>query len=234
MQTKILYEDKDILVVHKPAGLAVQTAHIRQQDVESELKNYLAGGGKAPYLGVIHRLDQPVEGLLVFAKNGKAAAALSKELQDKIFCKEYLAAVCGNPAQEEEELVNYLLKEKGRAVVLNADESIPNKEAKRAVLRYRVEERSVTAAGEISLLRIWLETGRFHQIRAQLSHAGIPILGDSKYENGASGKIAEALGIRHTALCACRLMFSHPMSGKEMEYTVNPENPAFSFFHTDK
>lgn len=233
MQTKILYEDKDILVVHKPAGLAVQTAHIGQPDVESELKNYLAGQGKPPYLGIIHRLDQPVEGLLVFAKNENAAAVLSKELQDKNFCKEYLAVVCGNPKSEGQELTNYLLKKTGRAVVLDEGQSIP-KEAKRAVLRYRVEERNVTAAGEISLLRIWLETGRFHQIRAQLSHAGFPILGDSKYENGTSGKIAEALGIRHTALCACRLVFRHPIGGKEMEYTVNPENPAFSFFNRDK
>ena len=233
MQAKILYEDTDILVVHKPAGLAVQTAHIGQQDVESELKNYLAGQGPAPYLGMIHRLDQPVEGLLVFAKNGKSAAALSKQLQSRNFCKEYLAAVCGSPKPAESELTDYLLKEKGRALVSDAGQSIP-KEAKRAVLRYRVEERSVTAAGEISLLRVWLETGRFHQIRAQLSHAGFPILGDNKYGNEASGQVSGALGIRHTALCACRLTFSHPVSGQELEYTVNPENIAFSFFHTDK
>lgn len=233
MQTKILYEDKDILVVHKPAGLAVQTAHIGQQDVESELKNYLAGQNAPPYLGIIHRLDQPVEGLLVFAKNGRAAAALSKELQSRNFCKEYLAVVCGSPKPEEKELLDYLLKQQGRALVLNEGQSIP-KEAKRAVLRYKVEKRRESAAGEIALLRVWLETGRFHQIRAQLSYAGFPILGDSKYGNEASGQAAGMLGIKHTALCACRLLFCHPVNGKEMEYTVNPENPAFSFFDTDK
>lgn len=233
MQTKILYEDKDILMVHKPAGLAVQTAHIGQPDVESELKNYLAGQGVTPYLGIIHRLDQPVEGLLVFAKNGRAAAALSKDVQSRNFCKEYLAVVCGSPAQEEGELVNDLLKEKGRAIVLKAGQNVP-KEAKWAVLQYKVEERRITAAGEISLLRVWLETGRFHQIRAQLSHAGFPILGDNKYGNEASVKVSGALGIRHTALCAYRLTFRHPANGQELEYTVNPENSAFSFFHPNK
>lgn len=233
MRTKILYEDEDILVVHKPAGLAVQTAHIGQLDVESELKNYLAGQGIAPYLGIVHRLDQPVEGILVFAKTKKAAADLNRQLQSGDFCKEYLAVVCGSPADKERELIHYLLKDKSRALILETNKSIP-KDAKRAVLHYRVEAQSKTAAGEISLLRIWLETGRFHQIRAQLSHAGFPILGDGKYGSEVSGQISGALGIRHTALCACRLCFYHPASGKEIEYTVYPGNPAFSFFDSDK
>ncbi len=83
MKTTILYEDSDMLVCHKPAGIAVQTASIGQQDVVSELKNYLAGkGDKNPYVGVVHRLDQPVEGVLVFGKNPKATASLSAQIQD--------------------------------------------------------------------------------------------------------------------------------------------------------
>lgn len=231
MQTKILYEDGDVLIVHKPAGLAVQTAHVGQQDVESELKNYLMVQSvkAAPYLGIVHRLDQPVEGVLVFAKTRKAAAELSRQLQSNAFCKEYLAVVCGSPAREKKELTHYLLKEKGRAIVFEPEENLPA-EAKRAVLHYEAEQKRETAAGEISLLRIRLETGRFHQIRAQLSHAGLPILGDSKYGSEGSGQMSDKLGIRHTALCACKLCFRHPTRGGEMEYTVNPENPAFSFF----
>ncbi|MCH5274853.1 MAG: RluA family pseudouridine synthase [Lachnospiraceae bacterium] len=235
MRIKILYEDEDILVVHKPAGLAVQTAHVGQQDVESELKNYLISGATkaSPYVGIIHRLDQPVEGLLVFAKTRAAAADLNRQLQHNAFCKEYLAVVCGKPADTERELMNYLLKDKGRALVFEQKDKLPA-EAKQAVLHYQMERERETAAGMISLLRIKLETGRFHQIRAQLSHAGFPILGDSKYGSEISGQMSGTLGIRHTALCACRLRFYHPASGQEMEYTVHPDNPAFSFFDTDK
>lgn len=233
MRTKILYEDKDVLVVYKPAGLAVQTAHVGQQDVESDLKNYLTGQQGSPYVGIVHRLDQPVEGLLVFAKTREAAADLNRQLQNGDFCKEYLAVVCGKPTREEEELVNFLLKEKGRAYVFGQAGN-PPKDAKRAVLHYKVEAQNKTAAGELSLLRVRLETGRFHQIRAQLSHAGVPILGDSKYSSEASGQMSSELGIRHTALCACKLCFRHPGNGEEMEYTVNPENPAFSFFELEK
>ncbi len=239
MRAEILYEDKDILVVKKPAGLAVQTARIGSPDMESELKNHLAleagregnGREKAPYLGVVHRLDQPVEGVLVFAKNKNAAAGLSKQLQEGNFCKEYLAVVAGCPAKAEDVLEDYLIKTGSRAQVcaLGPDGTLPG-EAQRARLCYRVEQRADTGAGELALLRIELETGRFHQIRAQLSHRGFPILGDAKYQDDRAAKMAAALGIRFAALCAVRLNFLHPGNGRKLEYTVSPENPAFSFF----
>lgn len=239
MRAEILYEDKDILVARKPAGLAVQSARVGSQDMESELKNYLArhsgdgrmGRTETPYLGIVHRLDQPVEGVLVFGRNKKAAAALSSQIRNRIFCKEYLAVVTGCPAKEEGVLENLLVKEGGRAKVYAArpEGKIPEG-ARTARLSYRTEQRAKTAAGEISLIRIWLETGRFHQIRAQFACAGFPILGDAGYGNGQSARMAEELGIRFTALCACRLRFCHPEDGRELEYTVAPENPAFSFF----
>ena len=120
MRTEILYEDKSIMVVRKPAGLAVQSAGIGQPDVVSELKSYLAklpdagrpGPGKGePYLGIVHRLDQPVEGLLVFAKDKKAAAALSKQLTEGALNKHYYAVLCGYPDCPEGDLVDYLRKE---------------------------------------------------------------------------------------------------------------------------
>lgn len=271
MQTKILYEDKDIIVVHKPAGIAVQTARIGQADVVSELKNYLAKSGRQGdvcdgmrksgnraatgskqqvYLGVIHRLDQPVEGVLVFAKNQKAAAGLSKQLTEDDFCKEYIAIVCGQTPDSRQELVDYLAKEDGQAVVYEKDaesgalrrlavgdqvttatHEMANDKLvapKKAVLHYERLSEKVSPHGTISLLKVQLQTGRFHQIRAQLSHAGTPILGDVKYGSAESVEVSKRLGIRNTALCACRLTFAHPVTGQKMEYTVTPANRAFA------
>ncbi|MCI9338019.1 MAG: RluA family pseudouridine synthase [Lachnospiraceae bacterium] len=117
--SQILYEDEAIIVVRKSAGIAVQTARLGQQDVVSELKNYLCrggGGGRGePYLGVIHRLDQPVEGILVFAKTKACAAFLTAQLQkqgdESAFCKGYYAVLCGIPDKREGRLSDYLYKQ---------------------------------------------------------------------------------------------------------------------------
>ena len=234
MQPKILYEDEDILVVRKPAGIAVQTGHIGQQDVESELKNYLAkafgGIGGSPYLGVIHRLDQPVEGLLVFAKNKKAAASLSAQLSAGDFCKEYMAVVWGGPdtAHKEGTLVNYLTKAGNRALI---QETPGSADAKRAVLHYTKLAHAVVEGEAISLLCVRLETGRFHQIRAQLSHADMPILGDRAYGSPISQAFSGNVGINRPALCAGHLVFRHPTTDVEMEYQTDSDNPAFTYFN---
>mgnify|MGYP000868870819 FL=1 len=226
MRTKILYEDENLIVAHKPPGIGVQTAHIGQQDMVSELKNYLAQ--KQPYLGVIHRLDQPVEGILVFAKTKKVAADLSQQIKGMDFNKEYIAVVCGKPPSGKKRLVDYLEKCGSKAKVHDqADEN----NAKRAALQYEVISQKETEKGSISLLRILLETGRFHQIRAQLSHSGHPILGDSKYANSESRIISEELNIRNVALCANKLAFMHPISKKKMEYNTSPDNPVFKYFN---
>ena len=113
MKTRIIYEDDDVLVIRKPAGLATQTAKIGQPDVVSELKNYLSGSA---YIGVVHRLDQPVEGLLVFAKNKKSAAELTRQLQDKSgqssLNKHYYAVFCGKPEKPQGEFVDFIVKKK--------------------------------------------------------------------------------------------------------------------------
>lgn len=219
MRSKIIYEDNDIIVIQKPAGIAVQTAQVGRIDVVSELKNYL---GKNPYLGIIHRLDQPVEGLLVFAKNPKAAANLSAQLTKEDFCKEYLAVVCGKPLSDNGELVDYLIKEGPVARVCE--------EGKRAALHYERKETKEIAGEEISLLKIKLETGRFHQIRVQLSHAGYPILGDAKYGSEKSRQVSAEAGVRNTALCAYRLCFKHPVQKKMLEYAITPQGEAFTNF----
>lgn len=247
MKTKILYEDSDLLVIYKSAGIATQTAKVGQADVVSELTNYLAKsrmdkakGGSVPFVGVVHRLDQPVEGVLVFGKHKKATAELNKQLTDGSLKKHYLAAVCGKPREENEKLVDYMIKDKdGNAKIVR--ESHP--EAKKAVLEYQLIGTNSMHVGarqevedlwnrelEVSLLKVYLKTGRFHQIRAQLSHIGCPLLGDQRYGNKTSELISDSLNIRYTALCAYHLEFIHPMSGKKMEYTVTPENRAFAIF----
>ena len=112
MQLEIIYEDKDILVCFKPAGVATQTASFSSQDMVSILKNYLAKQTKEkdPYVGVIHRLDQPVSGLLVFAKNQKAAASLSKQIQDGNANKDYIACCSGILENKSGTLMHYIKK----------------------------------------------------------------------------------------------------------------------------
>jgi 23S rRNA pseudouridine1911/1915/1917 synthase len=184
------------------------------------LKKYLAVKGtgakgtqnSALYLGIIHRLDQPVEGLLVFAKTKAAAAHLTKQLESGSLNKQYYATVCGKPQAQEGELVDYLLKEGNLAKIVS--QGTP--QAKRAVLQYRVLE-----SGDISRLDIHIDTGRFHQIRAQLAHAGWPILGDSKYGTPQSQEISRQQGIRNVALFAYKLEFIHPKTGKKCEYNIS-------------
>lgn len=240
MQTQIVYEDEVVLVIRKPAGLATESAGIGQKDVVSELKNYVAkkNPGKMPYLGVVHRLDQPVEGLLVFAKTKKAAENLTAQLGKGTLKKEYLAVVCGKVSENTGRLVDYLAKEKGMAVVKNAADAKTEKDvdaqagkaadpqAKKAVLTYAKKAEN----GRFTLLAVQIETGRFHQIRAQLSHAGFPILGDEKYGSEESKELSREKKIRFTALCAASLSFRHPVTGKIMAFTQAPQNPAFAEF----
>jgi len=226
MQCEIVYEDQEILVIHKPSGLATQSAGVGQMDVVSELKAYLSRQmdkqeKKPPYLGIIHRLDQPVEGLLVFAKTTSSAAALTKQLGSGELNKQYLAVVLGRP-DEDACLTDYLRKDKDRAqVVTEQQEKYPD--AKVATLRYKVLKTAESFLHtEISLLRVQIETGRFHQIRAQLSHAGYPILGDRKYAVSQSMELSKALQIQSVLLCADKLQIIHPGNRKKMEWTISP------------
>lgn len=236
MQTQIVYEDEAVLVIRKPAGLATESAGIGQKDVVSELKNYVAKKnlGKMPYLGIVHRLDQPVEGLLVFAKTKKAAENLTAQLGKGTLKKEYLAVVCGKVPENTGRLVDYLAKEKGMAVVKNAADAKTEKDvdaqAKKAVLTYTKKAETE----KFTLLAVQIETGRFHQIRAQLSHAGFPILGDEKYGSEESKELSREKKIRFAALCAASLSFRHPVTGKTMAFTQTPQNPAFADFAAEE
>lgn len=217
MKTVIQYEDQDILVCKKPAGLAVQSARASEMDMESELRNYLHGGG----LYVVHRLDQPVEGLLVFAKSSAMAAKLNVQMKNGTMKKYYRALACGKMPQTEGEWIDEIVK-KGNGVgeVVTRRGGDASAEAKRAVLSYQVE--SYDADINVSNVKICLQTGRFHQIRLQFSHAGHPLVGDRKYGDENAKRIAEDLGIASVALCAERLCFRHPRTGKQMDFSVTP------------
>ena len=226
IQDCILYEDKDILVCHKPAGVAVQSARFGMADMESSFKNHLAlkTPGKMPYLGIIHRLDQPVEGVLVFAKTPKAAAELNRQIASKTVTKEYLAVTAQMPEEKQGHLEDYLKKDNRTNSSSVVTPKTPG--AKKASLDYSIQEEikdERTVTGKRILVKIILDTGRHHQIRVQLSHEGLPLLGDRKYN--PSGEKGTSLG-----LCSSCLEFKHPRTGKMMKFETEPQGSAFLDF----
>lgn len=228
---KIIYEDEKIIVVHKDAGEPTQTARGLVPDLVSKIKVYLSknrGQKGEPYVGVVHRLDQPVEGLLVFAKDKNCAAALSRQVNNDLMNKIYTATVEGVILEESEKVVvDYMYKDSkdNKAIVVSEKEngnscqknnkksenSADNREIKRAELSFGVI--STDSNKDESVLRIHLKTGRFHQIRAQLSHMGHPIAGDVKY--GAKKRAAKGIG-----LVASEIEFIHPVTKKQMHFEI--------------
>lgn len=232
MLKNIVFEDEHIIVAYKPAGIATQTARLGQQDMVSELKNYLAKkpenkGKGVPYLGLVHRLDQPVAGILAFAKTKQAAASLSKQITDGTFHKYYYALVFGGTPKEQDILEDYLSKDSKTNMSNVVSKAHPD--AKCAKLHYQWKETLmvVEEAAEASLVEVELFTGRHHQIRVQMAHAGMPLLGDSKYGTEASKEFSKNIGCRNVALCACRLVFQHPKTGKLIDFTKKPEDEIF-------
>lgn len=214
MDKMIIYEDDVLLVVHKPVGIATETAKIGQADLVSELKNYRKIKGEDTYIGVVHRLDQPVEGLLVFAKNVQTARKLSDDLQKGKLTKKYAALIAGVPQAKEGELTDYLVKD-GRTNLSNVV-SRETKGAKEASLHWKLTKNNDSTA----LLEIELYTGRHHQIRAQMAHAGFPLLGDFKYGSEFSKELSKELSINSTALMAHEIGLIHPVNGKEMKFSL--------------
>ncbi|MCI9102193.1 MAG: RluA family pseudouridine synthase [Lachnospiraceae bacterium] len=247
----IRYEDREIIVVEKPQGIEAQSSRSFEPDMVSLIQNHIAGRegregrdthkistnlstnwGKhstkpvhkqPPYVAVIHRLDRPVAGIMVYAKTKKAAAALSSQVKEGKMEKTYYAVICGKPVDFVGNYVDYLRKN-GKT---NRTE-IVDKEAeggKRAELAYQVVE-TITREQELSLVRIRLLTGRHHQIRVQFAGRGMPLWGDNRYNpEFALGKARGSI-----ALCAAGLSFSHPSLGKKMEYWMQPVGEAFSWF----
>lgn len=226
---EILYEDKHILVVWKPAGLDSQSSRGIGADMVSQIQQHihkLSPKTKIPYVGVIHRLDKPVSGILVYAKEKKAAAVLSSQLSDGTMDKQYLAVLCGKVDKIVDKYVDYLLKDGKNNLSRIVDMGISG--AKRAELEYRALKWTQTEEGGfLTLVEITLKTGRHHQIRVQMAGHGLPLWGDRKYNPAFSemGRGAESI-----ALSAYRLAFLHPVSGKHMEFCRMPEGEVFRRF----
>lgn len=236
MNYKIIYEDKDIIVCHKMAGLPVQTGKIGATDLVSELKNYLmksqlSKSPKEPYLGVVHRLDQPVEGVILFAKNQTSAGILSKQLNTGIMNKCYYAVAAGVPDDGKKQgiLIDYLTKDnKTNSSYVTTKDKGKESKLEYILIRQTIKEDKIYALYDIHLL-----TGRHHQIRVQMANAKMPLLGDKKYGNDFSSALSSELNVKNVALCAYKLEFTHPSSKKKMEFKVNPEGKIFQQFLPD-
>jgi 23S rRNA pseudouridine1911/1915/1917 synthase len=189
--------------------------------------------GSRPYVAVINRLDQPVEGIVLAAKNKTAARKLSEQLTGHRISKKYLAVVCARDTDTEEKnhtvtLVDYLLKDGKNNTTAVVKKGTAG--CRRAELRYRVCGESEDGK---RLLEVELLTGRHHQIRVQLAHAGMPIDGDRKYGEVLSEKEGNCAGAKTLALCASELVFSDPQSGDTRRIQVMPEGEAFRIFYED-
>ncbi len=175
---KVLYEDNHLIAVYKPAGILVQGDKSGDISLFDDVKTYIKHKYNKPgnvFLGLVHRLDRNVDGIVIFAKTSKGASRLSEQWREHTVKKTYHAWVMGVVNKKEETLVNYLKHDENQnyAEVFDTE----TRGADRAELSYSL----VKVEGEYSLLKVSLKTGRHHQIRAQLSHIGHPIVGDSKY-----------------------------------------------------
>ncbi len=214
----ILYEDDFILAAVKPQGMPAQPDKTGDPDLLSKLEAY----AQQP-LGLLHRLDRPVGGVILFAKNKKAEAILAKDLQENKLNKRYLTVLCGKLPAEQGSLENYLLK--NARTNLSEVVSKDRKGAKRAVLHYRKIAELETDMGWLTLAEIKLETGRHHQIRVQTAHAGVPIWGDKKYNKNFHKK-----GKTDIALWSYQLEGIHPQTKQPFTLTAKPEKDPFSLF----
>lgn len=211
---KIIYEDNHIIVVEKIPNIPSQADKTGDIDMQALIKKYIkekyAKKGNV-YLGLVHRLDRPVGGVMIFAKTSKAASRLSEEVRIKQFQKEYLVIVDGEFEKQKDILEDYLLKNGQKNISKVVKEGTRN--SKYAKLEY--ETLKYNEQINLSLLKIKLYTGRHHQIRVQLSNRNHSIYGDQKYGIRGKGK--------QIALWAYKLTIIHPISKKEMSFISVPE-----------
>ena len=200
---ELIYVDDDILVCLKPARVLSTDEPGGVPDLARE-----ALGDMSSDVRTVHRLDRVVAGLMVLARNAKAASELSRQIRDDEFEKEYLAVVHGRPEEDTGTLRDLLGRDKARKMTYVAQE--PAKGVQEAVLDYQV----LSTASEMSRVQIRLHTGRTHQIRVQFASRGMPLVGERKY--------SELNDPCEIALWSCRIGFTHPKTGERMEFTHEP------------
>lgn len=203
----ILYEDNHIIVVEKKANILSQSDITKDKDLHTMVKEYIKEKYHKPgnvYLGLVHRLDRPVGGLMVFAKTSKAAARLSKQIKEKTFKKYYLAIVNGILKEDQQELKDYLKKLPNGNTIIADD-------GKLAILNYKVLKKNKEE--NKTLVEVDLKTGRHHQIRVQFSNIGHPLCGDNRYGKEDKTQIA---------LYAYKIEFIHPTTKEKLTFTNFP------------
>ena len=241
MNIDIVYEDEYILAAVKPYGMPAQADRSNSEDLITALKNEIFDRGdtdEEPYLAVINRLDRPVSGIMLFAKTEEAAAKLSDMSQDRKIEKCYQAVVRGEVPEDEGTLTDWLLFDKKE----NISRVVPEgtKGAKKAQLSYEVLDIIDTDEGTFTYLLVHLMTGRHHQIRCQLAHAGYPIWGDVKYgpdgkskEKGRAGNRRGRKNTLEIGLYSTRITLIHPFTGEEVFLHREPEGAAFQLMDSE-
>jgi 23S rRNA pseudouridine1911/1915/1917 synthase len=223
--SRILYEDNHMIIINKLPSEIVQGDKTGDLPMSDLLKAYIARKYKKPgnvFLGVVHRIDRPVSGAVIFARTSKALTRLNAMLQKRELHKKYWAVVKNEPPAGEETLVHYLQKNEKQNKSYAVNENMP--EAKRAELKYRL----LCKSRDYNLLEVELITGRHHQVRAQLAAAGCPIKGDLKY--GADRSNPDASIHLH----ARKLEFIHPVSGEMITIVAPvPEETLWKFFEKE-
>jgi len=211
MQLNILYEDNHCIAVFKPAGVLIQGDVTGDPTMLDQIKYYLKQKHNKPgkvFLGLVHRLDRNVSGIAIFGKTSKGASRLSEQFRDHSITKIYTALVIGKPKSESDVIVSYLRKDQATNRVSIFNEALAG--TQRAELSYE----TINSNNKYSLLKVALKTGRSHQIRAQLSSIGCPIVGDVKY--GAP----ELLSKNELALCATSLTFVPPTGTEKVTLEI--------------
>ena len=211
---KVLYEDNHLIAVAKKAGDIVQGDKTGDVPLSDMVKAYLKEKYHKPgevFLGVVHRLDRPVSGVVLFARTSKALPRLGKMFAEhEAVRKTYLAIVGNRPPEPQGTLIHWLTRNEKQNTARAYDREVPN--SKKAVLDYRI----VAQSERYYLLEITLHTGRHHQIRCQLGHIGCPIMGDYKYASPEIIKEFDQSRLNGIALCAYHLEFNHPATGERI------------------
>ena len=214
----VIYDDNSVVVVVKPCNVPVAPDASKDEDLLSMVKQYIKEKYHKPgeaFIGLVHRLDRPAGGLVVFARNSKSAERLSKQIREQTVKRTYYAVVRGCPKNKEGELVNWLVKDTATNTVKVVPQSCEG--AKKAVLNYKVLQTVTLGEKSLSLVEVHLQTGRAHQIRVQMAHMGCPLWGDQRYGYGINKKGQQL------ALWAVGLTFIHPIAKDKRTFLCHPQ-----------
>ena len=215
----VLYEDNHIIVVVKPVNILSQADSTKDLDMITMIKAYLKEKYQKKgnvYLGLVHRLDRVVGGVMVFAKTSKAASRLSESIRKNEFHKEYLA-ICHGRVKKSDTFIDYLKKENDFSTVVSDKNNGKLSELSYELIEYNTEK-------DLSLVKVHLKTGRHHQIRVQFSSRGYPLVGDMRYGIDKDKRIG---------LFAYQLSFIHPVRQEEMIFKYLPKENPFLLFNLD-